>query len=154
MCNVPNAEWKSKNYQSPELDQYNTLMLSWSQMLATCLHRYSKGRSKSTDSHHCYYNLEISINPWSHRTVPFLTTLSRRHYWKKKKSGSEGTSCMVIQIVPQRIVKYGGMFCGFVWKKCLCYSSSTALPVYFERPSLLSSFSDKLLISLAMKGAW
>ena len=33
------------------------------------------------------------------------------------------TSCMMIQIVPLNIVKNGGMFCGGLWKKSVCYNT-------------------------------
>ena len=36
------------------------IRLSWSQMLATCWHHHSKDRSKSTDSHHCCYNIQLT----------------------------------------------------------------------------------------------
>ena len=37
-----------------------TPVASW-QMLATCWHCYWKDHSKSTDSHHCCYNIQISF---------------------------------------------------------------------------------------------
>ena len=99
-------------------------------MLVTCRHCYSKDRSKSTDSHHCCYNKTARCTRPLHHSAIFDDVEPKilRHYRYWKVSGSVGSSCMVIQILPHNIVKDGGMFCDGVWKKSICYSSSDGSP--------------------------
>ena len=101
---------------------------------------YSKGLLNSRKSDHCCFNL----HPWS------ITNHSAILNLDVEKSAVSflnyvDMSCMMIQNVLLNIVKDGGMFCGGLWKKLVCYNSysndGSSGPWFLN--GVLSSFLDK-----------